>query len=880
MKYNFNFTEEELVQLKKNFHIHPRTTADELLKNVLKKSFEEITDPLFFKYIFYSNKEIRDLASKIINSIVKSSCPFTVIHGYSKNGKSTFVKYLQHIYDSDNASFGDRIYLERFNFEKYEDAEDYCKKMQSFFKELFNFDDINELEKDINKMNDFILFYKSFLNALKNEIRKDKNGNERGEYTNTIYSFLKSFFNPFLKDLAQFTSDSLISFNGKKNGYCVTNIEDNLDKLLDKIEQSKSGHLIPFIVLYKIFLLKQEIISKDKKRRLLFIFDNLDDYFSHKDLSFFDQPQSQLAIFIEKFGNTVSHIFSESLSQSCGCDSENCFSFDTDVKFLFVFRTANLFVYSNFVNEKKALEPQPLERKFPICLLQREFFRYFTVNFTNKIIEKRILFFEALAKRCNIKFIDSKNYYFIKYLSGAFLSKEGDLTRGSNKSIFSIWNGDMKELWQAITHNWDVFEKSYFEKSGIIKYASNKKFFSKQFILKGLYIYFFFDLLTTIDTEDKPNGFLKCLYSYKRIPQFPEKNVRRFIINYIINESEKKPRPESLRDIENKGVGLKDLLDELSKVTPTNNPAIQEAIKSFFIDTCSNKIDFFTHMFTIYKSQKKIINEEEVGSIYYDIAKDINSYFSKGVTDKVQLNKIRLFNNDNILFFASYLNSHFEMDSFYLSHSEVDEKYKLDIKKPLLLSIEKINKKRDDNDLENYEFYQIIGKVYDYVKLTSENMVKYYTQNLQYKYPVEKFTKNPLFSVHDKSQGKGGDFLFRLMITRHITYLESFRRGIIQNILVKKISKELKLEISKYIVKTIKQYVELYQRLYLDIINNNQNNLIDEQHILSHTNGRMTEYITKANQILDSEEPDFETILKIVEEKKKEKKERVKNTSR
>ena len=851
---NFDFTDNELEKLKEHFNIGSRTSADDLLKSVLQANYEGTKNDIFFKYIFFKNDYIEKLSEDLLNAFTKDD-PFTVIHGYAKNGKSTFIKYVQYKINND-VSIKDRIQIIKFNFEKGVDKDNYCEKIGSFFKELFHFTKLETLKKDIGNMLDFVIFYETFLDNLQSNMEDDDDDN------NKTKTFFQEFFDPFLFDLKTlidgYKNDENINSNVVKKG---------LEMFLSNLDREKYSNLIPFIVLYKIFSLKHKIFCENKEIRILLILDNLDDYFTHEDLSFFDQPQTKLTVFHEYFKDHVSNTFTkclkEDLSKNNMIITNDHFSFKKDVKYLYIFRTANLFIFSNYLKEKVEKEPNATEWKFPTSILDREFFRYRTVDFTNEIIHTRIAFFEALANKCNKKYEDSKNYDFIKHLADKFVMKKDDISRGRNKSIFSIWNGNIQELWKTIINQWDNIEKSYFQESDKIKKITENHFFNKSFLLKGLYIYFFLELFTS---REKLNGFLKCLYAYKRIHKFPNKNIRRFIINYIINEAEKHERPTSLKDIENKGVGLKDLLDELNVIISKSDYLKFDDVKNFFQDTCSDKIDFFTHMFTIYKSQK-CSKDEETMSIYYGLEKEIDMYLmTGGDIDKESFNKIRLFNNDNVLFFATYLNSHFEMDSFYLSHSETDKEYKLHIKKPkpLLLSIKKIDDNKNDNELENYEFHQIIEKVFKYVKLTTNSMVDYYTKNLQSDYSIEEFLKNPLFSVFDKSQKKG-DFLFRLIITRHITYLESFRRCIVEDILVK-FSDELKSKTNKYLVQTIENYVDLYNELYKKMIPQQKGH---KRTKLDSTKKTMNQYHKLTRKILKNKQDDFTTILEVDESENK-----------
>jgi len=66
--------------------------------------------------------------------------------------------------------------------------------------------------------------------------------------------------------------------------------------------------------------------------------------------------------------------------------------------------------------------------------------------------------------------------------------------------------------------------------------------------------------------------------------------------------------------------------------------------------------------------------------------------------------------------------------------------------------------------------------------------------------------KNEMFSVRTKRRG---DFQFRLLISRHIRYIEGFRRGIIKGDLID-LNETEKVILNLYLINIIEEYLDLY----------------------------------------------------------------------
>ena len=282
-------------------------------------------------------------------------------------------------------------------------------------------------------------------------------------------------------------------------------------------------------------------------------------------------------------------------------------------------------------------------------------------------------------------------------------------------------------------------------------------------------------------------------------------------------------------------------------------------VEIFLADSYTEKIDFFAQLFTIYKSQIKEAPNCEINTNYYNLDSEIKRFKNRVPSDNLEdLNKIRIFNNSNAAFLSSYLMSHFEVFSFCLTHDQFMKK--LEYSKPLLFCTSKLNPLSNNLSINNFEFYLIIERVFENVCETVNTVVQFYLDHLILNYPPKTFVKNPFFSHLDKNGN--GSFQFRLIITRHITYLEGFRRSIIEDIIVKYSTPE-KIEINKYLTNIIISYIDLYKRNYLKILASlsGNDNLMDQ--MLSTTYEYLLKRERLALKIRNSGFIDFTTTIQV-----------------
>ncbi|MEA3496907.1 MAG: hypothetical protein U9R42_12855, partial [Bacteroidota bacterium] len=643
------------------------------------------------------------------------------------------------------------------------------------------------------------------------------------------------------------------------------------DKMQDIITDDNVSDLLSLLFLFKIYKDRYRIFySKKKQRKFIFLLDNLDDYLKNDDINFYQYPQFYLSKFVIQVAKEpiVSSTFSDTLKKFLQVSEDEIFdwnfSFQRNFSLGYALRTSNFLAFSSIQKELLYNISDSQEKYTPQCMIDINYFRMNSTNFTSEILNKRLVFTNELFNILNIEL--PKGYQFLMLLTqiDSYKSLE-DKTR----SIFSLWNGDKKALFDSLIEQWFLLisdDYLSFENEMINCYEANHH--NNKYLLKGIYIYLFLSLLEK-NTKAK-NKLLNIIFKYRRENK-KGKSIRRFMLNYVINESEDKDKPLFIKDIVSKGVGLFDLLNStnnfISKINKKEGKQIysNDSIKDFITDSYTEKIDYFAQLLTIYKSQIIDINGKEANTLYYNLEKELDDFHTKSFEENNKtLNKIRLFNNNNAAFISGELMSNFELFSFSLSH---DESHKnLSIIKPLFFSVKRKENVENISNIADFELFEIIEKVYENVDDSINKVVDFYIRNLINTFPPSKFIRNKFLSLFDKEL-KIGDFQFRLIIRRHISYLDGFRLSVLDDSIFS-LSLSHKKMINVYITNIIIKYIDLYKNNYFKIFNYlSRKSIYNKEHTILDSNYNVLErYRINARKVLlDNEKDIFDRIIDKIE---------------
>lgn len=800
-----------------------------LLKNILKVDSNKINSDWFFEYFFISNDIIKNHQNRLIELIL-SDQNFHVVHGFAKNGKSTFIKNtIREFNNKGNLLEGYNlcniklIYTVYYDFQ-YLNNSDFIEKIKQLFKISFvSYGNPSEQRTYNLNIRNFHKAIRAFLNKiLTNNIEMIP------QYELVVKSL--QFVERKLEDFVFQTDDSI----GLGKLERVSEIFDIY--ICNDINEENIEQFFIYKVMYDIFIqISKNIFNKSEKAKIVFILDNIDEYLKDNDFFFLKHPQVILWSFFKELFETpeVSVFFYEAVIEYSGINENEIkqitFDFKTQICFIYVFRTANFLAFAQLMREIYVSMSETKASFLPSAILGTNYIRYSTIECTTEIINQRLeRFYEIIGGGRISK--PPKGYMFLKNMTKLLNTKTNDDSiREKYRNIFNLWNGDKVKLFEYIIMNWNYVSEKYYNSEELVEKIVKME---RLYLNKGIYIHFFLDLLKkdNVVLDDLLNH---ILYSFVDESK-KGKNIRRIILNIITNVSEKNKRNYSKLHISNtfsniplKGIGLYDLLDKIQKyIDEVNDKDYYDFndVKQFFLDICDiPKIDFFAQLISIYKNPTKSSAPLNYTN-YYNINKEIERFLIEKSACKLDLNKIRVFNNNNAAYLTSSLLSNFEYFSFIIGNDF----------KPLVLSVNRKNNLTTIDSIVDFDFYDIIEAVYEKVKCSLDDMAEFYLKKLILNYPPNVFVKDEKFSIQmephlnrsDSNVNLVGNFQIRMIIARHFTYLEDFRELILCSSNLFKIQSEERDKINNYLLDILEKYNKLFISKYEDILNKlNSDNL-------------------------------------------------------
>jgi len=789
-----------------------------LLKNILRVDSSIINSEWFFDYFFISNFIIKKHQQKLTELILIDQ-NFHVVHGYAKNGKTTFIKNTIREFNKNgnliegyNHSNIKHIYTEYYDFQ-YLNNGDFIDKIKQLIKiSIISYGTPDDQRKKNENIEKFHRTIRSFLNKIlspENDLIP--------QYDLVIKSI--EFVEIKMKDFIFQTHDFLDSGDTERIGYYFNSF------IAVDINKNNIEYFFIYKVLYDIFnQISNNVCNKESKSKIVFILDNIDEYLQDNDFLFLKHPQVMLWAFFKELFDIpiVSSYFYESVIENTE-DIANeikqiTFDFKSQVCFVYVFRTANFLAFAHLMRELYVVTSETQASILPTAILGTNYIRYSTIECTSEIINQRLYrFFEIIGGGRISK--PPKGFSFLKNMSELLnVSSDEDSIREKYRNIFNLWNGDKVKLFEYIIINWNFILIKYFQSEELVESVVSIK---KKYLIKGVYIHFFLDLL------HKDNVVLEDLLKHILFSFVDEanrgKNIRRIILNIITNVSEKNKRGilnsnsiSTISNIPEKGIGLYDLLEKIQNYIDEINDKEYydfENVKQFFKDICdAPRIDFFAQLISIYKSPKKS-GEPENYSNYYNINKEIERFILDQDSCKDELNRIRVFNNNNAAYLTSSLLSNFEYFSFIIGKDF----------KPLIFSVTRKRGLSIVQDVKDFYFYDIIEAVFDKVKKSVDEMTDFYLEKLIKKYPPNIFITDEKFSIQmeipdSNSNTLAGNFQIRMIIARHFTYLVDFRESILRKENLFMIQSDEKKLINNYLLNKLDNYNELYIQKYENIL--------------------------------------------------------------
>jgi hypothetical protein len=792
------------LQIKKN---DPATA----LKNIMSINNHSNLGELFFKYFFVPNDEITFQEAKLLESL-SDGCQFKIIHANSKNGKTTFINQLEYKLLERYGKQNGLIFI-KYDFEK-SSGSSFFHKVQMYFINSFvksGNDDQKSINLNLSTFNTFIINFQEELSK---------------EGYDAPSNFIKVNLFPII-----FVLRHHILNNGNFSKVDYLDRYDYFQKIIERELNIKNcGSYFLYIILFDIYKSKNEF--NKAKSRVIIALDNIDDYLVNNDISFLQHPQILISTFFFMISHppVISHIFIKQLNNSTkSTEFKTDFSLRNQLSFIYVFRTANFYIFANLLKKIRAELPSPSEQFCSNLMINKEFYELSTLSFTPDVFMNRLNRYKEIAGL--LKMDMPTGYQFLKELCDNFDSQEYSIEQMNVRRIYNIWNGDKFALWNLINTYWPSCENHYFANENILLTIStnvqrantnitcneNPTIWYK-YLLRGVYIHFFLFLLEL--NSDLEPLLEHTIYPYRDPSNGNFKSIERIILNYIINNSNRNNRPKKINEIQRKGLGFYDLLYEVEKFITAVNKKIKDpnskysfdSVEKYFNDLCELKIDHFAHLFVFYKDQ--IVIDENKASEYsniYDLNKEIATFKEKGSASKAELNKIRLFHNDSASYISDSLLTSYELYSFTIKNES-------NIYDPLLFLIKRKEGIGIVEQESHFAFYEAINSVYNNVERTLNNMVDFYIESLVELFPPDNFPIEPIFSklyitkdVNEVVTKTSGDFQFLLTISRHFTYIQYFRQ-----LLLKYCSGIIDLSFNEkkiantYLLNVLVKYLNLY----------------------------------------------------------------------
>lgn len=727
---------ERFIELKDARRLDSVQLIDEVISMDYEAIFAPFTKDDFFKYFYQEN----DIISKAFNGIthsIENNHRFHFLHSYGKNGKSTFLKFLE--YKTKKEPGREKwIYLE-FDFKREprhlssSQSDSLKHKCKTFFYHYllpkpFGTKSSEAFETNLKKLNSFVIDCQEKLGF----------GTDAPVPNSLNYSRIFDSFISFFRS----KSDEFISAahnSGKRDQF-----HKEIDDKILNLPEDEMGKLLCFIILFLIYQNKSELeknrIDEPKRSKLILLFDNLDDIKSNTSVLAYSNSAEYIDGFLkylnlkpirEAMGNIPTH----------------------DISIIFSYRTANLI--NAIHNYKKEFNKSENERD------THDYTKTFlisTIKNAPKILEQRVNFYHEVCKSLGIKadpridlinritfFSDDK----IEYKSGEAkrIHFSGKKEAEDFNKIFKLLNGNRTYIVDLI------------KEQGVVELFSNFDLFSEDYLKKGVFIFLFLSILNKRKSREMHRAveYLFITFNGDIIQQRP--SLKRLLLTYIINTTDRNPQSKNFQKVDSivgKGVSLLSILEYFEKKSYFEDYT-QQDFQEFFDAIFHDEIDDWGHLLTCYKSTKYVDNDGTVRvGKYLNFKDELDIFFSGDSLKRNKLDSIRFFYNANAEYLINHVIKHFE----YYSHFEGNAK-------PLI----GYSEFKFESGRYKFEFEEAVEKVFKRVTRCITSITNFFIKN-------HFGSSDALRKFEDSELAVNNRLFYSDVISKHITYLDQFRMGL------------------------------------------------------------------------------------------------------
>lgn len=687
-----------------------------------------------FKYFFYVNKitSVEDNLLRLKANLIKGE-KYHYIHSYGKNGKTTFNRR----FIEENRSIFKCLLIDfkDFQINRIGQRHSLATKTIKFFgllSSLFG-------DKLVQTIVDCIVH----INNTQIEIKLDSTNNEPREEYNSLFNSVKVELLEFINNIKKDAVDLSATIKEKEAHLFNDRFEPFMNKLIEKDQ-------VMTIDLFNLLLLVALKLYTVPEKKTVIIFDNIDDILTHSSEYLTAEILPEIDTYftiLNKYLNLKEEFIDRIILDQ--------------VSFIFTYRTAN------YVSSMYTVNYNLSSNYRRDNLLNAPIYVLSSVNATIDILKRKLEFYEEL---CDSFYIEkSPTFSTLKSVLECFDNKDNEF-----KHIFKLWNGNqfafvecfkslsLSNMDHSIIINPNIsinIKRGAFLFYVIKYYCSGKDYrVIRESTLSAAFQYAF-----TNETGDKNNH--TC-------------NLLRLFLSFIINHNQKLNRQqyyiENNKDIFNKGVSLKNIFDKLTDFKKDGTIVYNKAMfKELFERIFYDDIDAFDYFITCAKNTDLGSDSGKQLGKKYDFSKELDIYFDNDIYNPKQenyLNSIRIFYNTNAKYFLNSVKKHFE----YFSSSISQEAH------PLSYNIKIFNSIPENDLFDDFEFQftytfnnnSILENVYNNLKQTIDITIDFYSSVVYPIYP-------PLQYCNESNFALDGVFFYDDVISKHITYIEKVRQGIL-----------------------------------------------------------------------------------------------------
>lgn len=714
----------------------PDDSQGEILRDILRY---HLTDPkrsfllkYYFEKLFFETEKFKQIKEELIENI-DNNTRYHILHAYGKNGKSTFIRYFERESDFNIVLFD----FAEINTDEDSSKPEFKDKCLNFIKELFDEYQEKALEGIINVLDHLISH------------RIGTNRNEYGDFTN------RRKYNDLF---SSFRSHLLADINEYKNKDQVRSYENDKEFIYDLFSNNvKYSSIINQNLFTLLVLVHINILANEKRKRIVFVLDNLDDVISDSVKYVNDHLSTHLDFFL---GIITTYINEDKNLKFTNYPIYN------QVHFIYSYRSAN------YVNAAFAANTSELDRTdFTAC----KSYLITTVKDSISILDRKCKFYLQNCHKYNIKM--APLYFLLRDILDSFKLQPNEEDDDFDY-LMRVWNGNRYAFIDCVLAIKDYkYEKDFtslvYSKNNVPKYIKRGVFFNHV-------IRYFHHVIKGSSSKALTEAIDYSLMYHNNSESNLRCNLFRLFMTYVSNNSRsQKNKIIKTRDVLDKGASFLGFMKEITMIKDSNNENLYSVqdIKGLFGKVFYEEIDSWGYLITCVMdntSTSKLNDIKETTlSKHYNFEGLIDTFFEndRNSFEYKRLGQVRIYANDNGYFLSSKLKRHFEF--FNITNPESEFKNK---PLPFLMIASRRNKDlrcklNPKYSIKYYfEFEGCLEQTTNRIINCTRKTVNSFTKNSFADSPKSFCEKSP-FSYKET-------FYFADILSKSITYLEKIRQAV------------------------------------------------------------------------------------------------------